>query len=92
MKLPFRIALLLGALAYLASLGISLAGQWLLDDPTSENLERGIRWDSRNPSLWARYARQWHFLASSPDSHRAVEGYKKAASLNPQDLYYLDLE
>ena len=85
MKLLSRVALLLSALAYLISLGISLAGQWMLDAPTPENLERGIQWDSRNPALWARYARQWHFLASSPESQRAVEGYQKAASLNPLD-------
>ncbi len=85
MKLLGRIALLLGALAYLGSLGISLAGQWTLDDPTPENLERGIRWDSRNPSLWARYARQWHFLPESRDSPQAVEAYQRAASLNPLD-------
>jgi len=77
--------LLLGALAYLISLGISLAGQWVLDAPTPENLERGIQWDSRNPDLWARYARQWHFLASSPETQRAVESYQKATSLNPLD-------
>ena len=85
MKLLSRVALLLGALVYLISLGISLAGQRTLDAPTSDNLERGIQWDSRNPALWARYARQWHFLASSPESQRAEEGYQKAASLNPLD-------
>ena len=80
-----RMVLLLGALAYLGPLGSSLAGQWLLDDPTPENLERGIRWDSRNPAIWARYGRHWHFLPDSPESYKAVEAYRKAASLNPLD-------
>jgi hypothetical protein len=85
MKLFGRIALLLGAVAYLGLLGISIAGQWVLDHPTRQNLERGIGWDPDNHSIWARYARQWHFRANSPDSSRAVEGYRRAAALNPLD-------
>ena len=85
MKVLLRTAQLAGALVYLAFLGVSFVGQWMLDHPTRENLERGLRWDSQQPSLWARYARQWHFRARTPESHRAVEGYKKAASLNPFD-------
>ncbi|MGH9784337.1 MAG: hypothetical protein ACRD88_09125 [Terriglobia bacterium] len=85
MQLFFRAVLVLAGLAYLASLSLSLAGQWLLDHPSPENLERGIRWDSRNPAAWIRYARQWHFLPESPESQRAVEAYQHAASLNPFD-------
>ena len=81
----FRIILLFGSLTYLVVLSVSVAGQWLLNHPTRENLERGIRWDSRNPALWARYARLWHFLPNSQESQQAVEAYRRAASLNPLD-------
>ena len=81
----FRIVLLAGSLAYLAATSVHVAGQWLLDHPSKENLERGIRWDSRNPSLWARYARQWLFLPDISESQRAVDAYLRAATLNPLD-------
>lgn len=81
----FRVALLAGSLTYLVLLSVSVAGQWLLDHPSRENLERGIRWDPRNPALWTRYARLWHFLPNSPESQQAVESYRRAASLSPMD-------
>ena len=84
-RLLLRIVLLFGSLTYLVFLSGSVVGQWLLEHPTRENLEQGIRWDSRNPALWARYARQWHFLPNSPESQQAVEAYRRAASLNPLD-------
>ena len=82
----FRSVLLAGCLAYLAAMSVHVAGQWLLDHPSKENLERGIRWDSRNPSLWARYARQWLFLPDSSESQRAADAYLRAATLNPLDF------
>jgi len=84
-QLLFRMGLLAGGFAYLGYFSVILVGQWLLDHPTRENLDRGIRWDSRNPALWSAYARQWHFLPDSPDAPRAVEGYHRAGSLNPLD-------
>lgn len=84
-RIVSRIVLLVVSITYLFSLSGSVIGQWLLDHSTPENLERGIRWDSRNPALWARYARLWHFLPNSPESQRAVDAYRRAASLNPLD-------
>ena len=85
MQLLFRMGLVAGGLTYLAFLSVILAGQWLLDHPTQESLDRGIRWDPGNPALWSAYARRWHFLPNSPESRRAVEGYHRAAFLNPMD-------
>ena len=80
-----RIVLLAVGVVYLAFMAIHGTGQWLLDHPTRENLERGIRWDAGNPALWARYGRDWAFLPDSAQSKRAADAYRQAVLLNPLD-------
>ena len=84
-KVLSRVVLLLGALLYLASLGGKIVGQRMMDNPTPENLEKGLQWDSSNPAFWIQSARQWHFRADSPEGQRAVDAYKHSLALNPID-------
>ena len=81
----FRILLLIGGVGYLGVLSVHSVGAWLLDHPTAENLQRGIRWNSSNPSLWAAYARFQLDPFEDSTAPPAAEAYLKAATLNPFD-------
>ena len=81
----FRILLLIGGVGYLGVLSVHSVGAWLLDHPTAENLQRGIRWNSSNPSLWAAYARYQFDPFDDSTAQPAAEAYLKAATLNPLD-------
>lgn len=85
-RLFSRTALLAGSAAYLACVSVNVAGQWFLNHPSAENLNRGMRWDPENPAIWAQHARQWLFFPDTSELQKAADAYLRAASLNPLDL------
>ena len=82
-RTAFRVFLVVAAVLYVVAAGLNFAGDWLLRNPTAENLARGVRWNPGNPMLWSAYARRWLFTLEGFEPRKAADAYLRAAVLNP---------
>ncbi|MBI2817547.1 MAG: tetratricopeptide repeat protein [Acidobacteria bacterium] len=74
--------ILLATLVYVAIVARNAAADWLLSNPTPDDLTRELSWNSQDPLLWTAYARQ-NLYAS--DFDQAVSAFHRAVALNPTD-------
>ena len=86
----YSAVLVSACLFYVGTLALQVVGEWLRTHPSTENLSRGTRLIPANGALWAEYARHLLILSQGLQSPEAVTAYRRAAVLNPFDLYNWD--
>lgn len=69
----------------MATLSVNFVGEWFLSRSASNNLSRGLRWNSGNPKFWTGYAHSLLYASSGSESSNAADGFLRAAQLNPLD-------
>src|ERR1051326_4447657 len=77
-NIVFRVCILAGAFAYVATLGRLAAGEWVARSPTIENVRRGLRWNPANHVLWRNYGVNELSAAEGPDLNAAIDAYGRA--------------
>ena len=69
----------------MAVLSVNVMGAWYLDEPTVENLSRGLRWNPGNPVLWTQYGGYWLYASGGSESDKSADAFLRAAAMNPAD-------
>ena len=80
-----RILLLVAALGYFWTLIVFGVGAWIVAHPTTENLRRGLRWNSANPTIWRLSARSRLLSLNPGELREAAEAYPQSLARNPWD-------